>query len=251
MPDAALSSAADATGYSLSAAESSPPPSGAPLARAWRVPVARIFDDADMRLDASFFDPGIGGASEAAGSYPVDRLGDLADVTLPGIFERVWAADRNHGLPYLNATDLLPLFALGVPARERFLSLVSDTDIETLVVRKDWLLMTGSGTIGRVYHVPERLDGWAATHDLIRIVPKSPDLVGYLYAWLSTPNAQAQILRYTYGGQITHVTDRQISELPVPRLPRREAADIAKRVIDALETRERALRALSNAWIGE
>ena len=249
MPEAALSSAADSNDYGLPAAESSPSPVDAPSARVWIVPIARILDDADMRLDASFYDPGAGAIAGAAGSYPVDRLGDLADVTLPGIFERVWAADRDHGLPYLNATDLLPLFALGVPAQERYLSHASNTDIAALAVRKDWLLMTSSGTIGRVYRVPERLDGWAATHDLIRIVPKSADLVGYLYAWLSTPGAQAQIRRYTYGGQITHVTDKQVSELPVPRLPRPEAANINKRVIDALEARERALRVLSNAWI--
>ena len=79
--------------------------------------------------------------------------------------------------------------------------------------------MTCSGTIGRVFYVPKRLDGWVATHDLIRIIPKGDSLAGYLYAWLSQPDAQTQILSHTHGGQIDHVTDKQVGTVLVPRLP--------------------------------
>lgn len=88
------------------------------------------------------------------------------------------ATDRKHGLPYLNATDLLSLMALGVPARQRYLSCETETDIDALVIREGMLLLTCSGTIGRVFYVPSRLDGWAATHDLIRIVPAQPEMAG-------------------------------------------------------------------------
>lgn len=133
-------------------------------------------------------------------------LHDLADLSLLNRFVRVYVADEKHGLPYLNAIDLLSLFAVGLPARQRFLSRTSDVDLKKLVIRRNWFLMTCSDTIGRVSHVPKRLDGWVATHDLIRIRPK-PGLVGYLFAWCMTGAARAQVLAHTHGGQIDHVTD--------------------------------------------
>lgn len=61
----------------------------------------------------------------------------------------------------------------------------SETDVEALIIQEGWLLMTCSGTIGRVFYVPKRLDGWAATHDLIRIVPYDKNITGFLLSWLT------------------------------------------------------------------
>ena len=108
--------------------------------------------------------------------------------------------------------------------------------------------MSCSGTIGRVFYVSERLDGWAATHDLIRIVPDKTEMVGYLYAYLSTPAAQSQILSHTHGGQIDHVTDAQVASILVPIRPQAEILSISLRVMKALHSREKALEALTDAW---
>ena len=217
-------------------------------AKNWSLSVDRVFAQDRMRFDASFFDPVVDAHVDSLEGYRTDRLSELANIVLPGRFERVWAIDDEHGKPYLNATDLLTLFSLGVPSQVRYLSPESDTDLDALLIREGWLLLTCSGTIGRVYHVPARLDGWAATHDLIRIIPKSPDMTGYLYAWCMTEVAQAQILSHTHGGQINHVTDEQVGELLVPRLHGHPAKRLNERVVDALADRERALNTLVNAW---
>ena len=121
-------------------------------------------------------------------------------------------------------------------------------NIEDLVVNEGWLLMTCSGTIGRVFYVSERLDGWAATHDLIRIIPNEPEMTGYLYAYLSTPAAQSQILSHTHGGQIDHVTHAQVAGILVPVRPQYEIESISTKVMDALRAREDAIKTLTNAW---
>lgn len=217
---------------------------------AWSVSVERILGDDTLRFDASHYDPAVDAVvgSLTATGLPLDRLSDLAELRLPGQFARIWARDAEHGIPYLNATDLLSLFALGTPAAApRFLSRESETDIESLVIRRGWILMTCSGTIGRVFAVPKRLDGWAATHDLVRIIPP-PGMAGYLYAWCSTPAARTQILSHTHGGQIDHVTEEQVSSLLVPRLPADRTQKIDRTVVDALEAREQALERLVAAW---
>lgn len=217
----------------------------------WSVSLADIFDNSGIRLDASHFNPqsaSIVSRLKKSG-IKLKRLSDLASVSLRGQFARIWAQDEQHGVRYLNATDMLSLLALGVPAGGlRFLSYATNTDIDALVVREGWLLMTCSGTIGRVFYVPRRLDGWVATHDMIRIIPNDYKMTGYLHAWLDTPSAQAQITTHTHGGQIDHVTDEQISEILVPVLGDEQIKVIHDTVMKALLAREEAIASLVTAW---
>ena len=220
------------------------------LVQSWSVSVEKIFADLRLRLDAPYYDPSVDRVAETLKDSGLElcRLDDLATVALPGKFARIWAKDADHGIRYVNATDLLSLLSLGIPSqRTRYLSTQSDTDIPSLIIRENWLLMTCSGTIGRVFHVPKRMDGWAATHDLIRIVSKS-DLTGYLFAWFYSPAAQTQILSHTHGGQIDHITDAQVSSMCVPLLPDKAVKAINGTVIKALQSREKALMKLANSW---
>lgn len=210
----------------------------------WMLSVDRIYDSNDLRFDAMYHNPAAVSETirrmKGSGS-DLERLGNLAEVRLPGQFERVWARDSDYGVPYLNATDLLNLFARGMPTGKlRYLSRESEVDFDALVVHQNMLLVTCSGTIGRVYHVPQRLDGWVATHDLIRVVTDD-DLSGYLYAWCLSPAAQIQILTPTHGAQIDHITDDQLSDILVPILPFRQVRAINAEVMAALVSRESAL----------
>lgn len=219
----------------------------------WTVSIEDIFGNSSIRLDASHYDPQAFTAMrrlEESG-FELKRLSDLASVELRGQFTRIWAQDEKYGVRYLNATDMLSLLALGVPAGGlRFLSHATETDVNSLLIREGWLLMTCSGTIGRIFYVPKRLDGWAATHDLIRIVPNDPNMTGYLHAWLETPLAQVQIMTHTHGGQIDHVTDRQVAEVLVPLLPEDQRKRINHDVMKALHAREEAIGVLTKAWSG-
>ena len=220
-----------------------------PSAPAWSLSIEGILEEHGLRLDAAHFDPEVTAIVSRLKESGLDlaRLGDLADLDLPGQFSRIWTQVPEHGVPYLNASDLLNLFALGRPHAQRFLSHETNTDLSALIIREGWLLMTCSGTIGRVFRVPKRLDGWAATHDLIRIKPRK-GMAGYLLAWCFTGAAQALILKDTHGGQIDHVTDKQVAELFVPILPESQIRAIDREVLRALATRERALKALACAW---
>lgn len=221
---------------------------------AWSVSIADIFANNDVRLDATHFDPGAAEAVQKLKQIGLERkpLTEFASLALPGQFARIWATDEDHGVPYFNATDMLSLLGLGVPAGgQRFLSYATNTNIDRLIVREGWLLMTCSGTIGRVFYVPKRLDGWAATHDLIRIIPNKSSMTGYLYAWLSAPMIQAQIFSHTHGGQIDHVTDEQVGSVLLPLLSSEEIKSINRKVMKALYSREKAIEILTNAWCSE
>ena len=209
----------------------------------WGVKASYIAEQGQVRMDAEHYDPRILENMEALESsgFELVELGDIAEVSLPSMFTRIWAQDEEYGIPYLNATDLMCYGALGKPSQKRFLSKASNVRIENLVLKKGMILLTCSGTIGRVFEVPAELDGWVGTHDIVRITPNDPLMKGYIRAFLSSTFAQTQILSHTHGGQIDHITDAQVRECLIPLIPEESRQRIARQMNRAEELREQAM----------
>lgn len=222
------------------------------LTQAWEIPLSEVIDNADLRLDATHCDRRKYIALEALQRSGLEHiaLGDVADVLLPGMFTRIWANDEEFGLPYINATNLMELFAVGTTARMRYLSFASDVNFDQLKIHANWILVTCSGTIGRVFAVPKRMEGWVATHDIIRVVPTGDIPFGYIYAFLSTRLAQLQILGFTHGGQIDHVTHHQLRQIRIPLLPDPQMQTIHEAVSSALGAREASLMTIAESLAG-
>ncbi|MEQ3678955.1 hypothetical protein [Pseudophaeobacter sp.] len=214
----------------------------------WGVSVSDIATQSGKRMDAEHYDPAVmeNTAQLSALGVPLAPLADFADVSLPSMFTRIWAQDSKYGIPYLNATDLMSYFALGVPAQERYLSRASNVKMAPLIVKKEMILVTCSGTIGRVFDVPPDLDGWAGTHDIVRITPHKPELKGFLRAYLASSFAQIQILSHTHGGQIDHVTGDQVASCMVPRLDYDAMLKISKSAAKADKMRSNGVKQMNN-----
>jgi type I restriction enzyme S subunit len=219
------------------------------LPRGWGVPVIDVVNQGQNRLDAEHYDPLVVENDRRLRSLGVELkpLSEFADVRLPSMFTRIWAKDDKYGVPYLNATDLMSYFALGIPAQERFLSHASAVNVAPLIVKSGMILITCSGTIGRVFDVPKALDGWAGTHDLVRIIPHDPSMKGFLRAYLTSQFAQIQILGHTHGGQIDHVTDDQVASCLVPVLDAATIKAISEIAVKADKMRSDALRLMQEA----
>jgi restriction endonuclease S subunit len=173
-------------------------------------------------------------------------LTEFAEVRLPGQFVRIWADSIEYGVPYVNASDLMSLATFGtLGEKTRYLSRVSEVDIDYLIIHEGWLGLSCSGTIGRVFYIPNRLEGWVATHDLIRVIPNQKKTAGFLYSYLFSPLAQSQILAHTYGGQIDHVTDEQIGNILVPELPTAKMDEIHEKTMRALRAREQGIQSIA------
>ena len=80
------------------------------------------------------------------------------------------------------------------------------------------ILVTSSGTLANTTFVPKHWDGWAMTHDIIRLVPANSEISGYLYAWLSSPYAHELINRFAYGAVVKHLEKEHILRVSVPLL---------------------------------
>jgi type I restriction enzyme S subunit len=219
------------------------------LPKGWSVPLTDVVGQRQVRLDAEHYDPLVIENNKRLQDlgFKLAPLSAFAEVRLPGMFTRIWAKDRQYGVPYINATDLMSYFALGVPAQARFLSHASEVRMENLIIHEGMILISCSGTIGRVFDVPKALDGCAGTHDIVRIIPHKAEQRGFLRAYLTSSLAQIQILSHTHGGQIDHVTDQQVGSCLVPVLPESAVKQISNLADKADAMRAQGLALLETA----
>ena len=195
------------------------------------------------RLDASYHVPVVReiAAHLRAHAAEVATVGDKRvskAVILPGRFKRVYV-EEGYGKVFLGGKQLGELD----PSNKKFLSVLHHEKriADELTLRENMTIVTCSGTIGRVALVGRHWDGWTASQHIMRIVPLSPDIAGYLYVWLSSEWAKPLILRNSYGAVIDEISDEQLAAVPVPLL----ANAVCQSEINGLALRASALRSES------
>lgn len=135
-------------------------------------------------------------------------------VILPGRFKRVYV-DRKHGVPFFGGKQLLQL----TPSNVKYISRTHHAkNIVQLTVQENMCVISRSGTIGKVNIIPKHWDGWSMSEHIIRIVPSSNEIAGYIYAWLSSPYCKMLILRNSYGAVIDELSDVQVGNIRIPIL---------------------------------
>lgn len=185
----------------------------------------------EYRLDASYYVPAADRITEHLRRHAgeLTMIGDSRvskDVVLPGRFKRVYV-EEGRGRVFIGGKQLGQLDPYG----KKYLSNVHHGDriSKQLELHENDVLVTCSGTIGKVAMVGRHWDGWAASQHIIRVVPANPDIAGYLYLFLSTGYARMLIARNTYGSVIDEVDDRQIRGVPFPLL---QDASVQRRIND-------------------
>ncbi len=118
--------------------------------------------------------------------------------------------------------------------------------IQALRVRHGDLLVTRSGTIGRVTYVTRRLLDAIVSDDMIRIRINNEAIRLYVYAYLQSFAGQDQMLKNEYGAVQQHLEARHVAGIVIPVPP--DWADIdsligsTRAAIDAREQLEDNLR---------
>lgn len=172
------------------------------------------------RLDASFHAPIVGRIIEHLKAHAAE-VTTVADnrisraVVLPGRFKRVYV-DEGHGRIFIGGKQIGELD----PSNKKYLSNIHHADriSNELELRENMTLITRSGTIGNVALVPKHWENWIASEHVIRIIPASVDIAGYLNIFLASDFGQELIKRNTYGAVVDEIDDKQVREVPVPLL---------------------------------
>jgi type I restriction enzyme S subunit len=196
-------------------------------------------EDMKMRFDASYHDPIVGYIEDKLKQCKCDlkRLRDnMGEIFIPGRFKRIYV-DPQHGIPLLSGKQVAQI----KPYDLKYISTKVTRNIEDWMVKAGWVLVTCSGTIGRIALVPKEWDGWTVSQHALRIVPNK-DVVsnGFLAAFLLSEYGQQQILAKTYGGVVDELAEEDMRDILVP-LPTRDVQEnIGKLVVEAYQLRETA-----------
>ena len=197
----------------------------------------------NLRLDCSYHTPETATILSIIHSTAkeVKRIGDkeISDkIILAGRFKRTYVDDKN-GIPFFGGKQLLELS----PSNIKYLSKDQHGSRITkeLYLKENMVAVTCSGTIGKVNIIPRHWENWALNQHVMRIVPATKDIAGYIYCWLNTDYAYQLIVRNTYGAVVDEIDDRHLSQVEIPLLKNEsKQKEINDKVLEANELRYQA-----------
>lgn len=136
-------------------------------------------------------------------------------VILPGRFKRVYV-EEGYGRVFIGGKQLGELD----PTNKKYLSLAQHSSrIEKqLALHENMTVITCSGTIGKVALVGKHWENWAANQHIIRVVPASKEIAGYISVFLSSEYGYHLITRYTYGSVVDEIDDNHVRDIAFPLL---------------------------------
>jgi type I restriction enzyme, S subunit len=184
--------------------------------KTFSVPLNAIND----RLDPSYHVPVAGAIIDYLldNAEKVISLGNsiiCEGIVHPERFKRVYVNDGD-GVTFFGGKGLLSID----PAGKKSISASKHAkQITGLILKENMILVTRSGTIGKVNIVPKHWHGWIATDDLIRLIIKNPEsMSGYIYVWLQSDYGKILLKRLVYGSVVDHIEVEHIAQVPVPFL---------------------------------
>ncbi|MCD7762424.1 MAG: restriction endonuclease subunit S [Lachnospiraceae bacterium] len=197
------------------------------------------------RLEASVFDVDARQARRIVedGKYPATMVcgeSGLASAYTRGRFKRIWV--EKSDFPIYQPSTILDI----KPTPDGYISSRTKVNIDSLRVSKGQILMTCSGTIGKVAYVSDTLDNLIFSHDLLRIDCKDPVDAGYLYAYFKTEVGNKILTTNMYGAVISHIEAEHLQMVPIPVAP-----FTIREKINELVVQSYALRDESNALVDE
>jgi type I restriction enzyme M protein len=180
--------------------------------------------------------------------FEIHRLADLGLVFNGPRFKRPYAeigVTEGPGIrKYFTGTALTQLNSDNVKyLDESVANKQTKAHLDKLTIYKGYILISDSGTLGRVTYALEQHDGHIATNNLIRVVIKDLALRGYVYQFLKSEVEQSLMLKNAYGTNQEHLEPDVIGEIPIP-VPKSKAVieEIGAKVINSIEELEASIK---------
>lgn len=205
-----------------------------------------IFEDSTHRIDAWYWDPNKNNIAKkieesvCGDVKEIVRLGDLVvdhGIFYPGRHKRNYVEPGEGSVPFYSGTQILQVRPFDIkyqpkdyaPARKHF-------------VEKDWILITRSGSTGRVVMVTDSMAGTMVTEHVIRVIcDKNIIDPCYVYAYLATEEIGKVLLeKGIYASVVDHITPDFVATIPIPRLAPEKEKEIADRVREDEQKRDEA-----------
>jgi len=204
------------------------------------VPVHWV-NEGEKRLDAGFYAQDVIAAriliEKVSKHLDIQSIRDFSNqIFWPGRFKRHYVSKKD-GEPFLMPSEVF----MFLPKPTKYI-INYPSEVK---IKKNWLLITRSGTIGRILIATKYLENFVLSDDLIRIIPKGNNH-GFLYAYLNTWIGQAFLTKDQYGATVKHIEPHHVANIPIPRIPDLEE-EINRKIFEAHKLREEAQELLLKA----
>ena len=213
----------------------------------------KVREDDSVRIDAWYWDPNKNELAKklmdySGGEIPeIVNLGDLVvdkGIFYPGRHRRNYVRRTNNSLPFLSGTQILQIRPFDIKYQPKDYS-----PAKNHVVEKDWILITRSGSTGRVVIVGADLAGSMITEHAIRVIVDS-GLIDpyYVYAYLASERVGKVLMeKGIYASVVDHISPAFVSTIPIPRLGPEKEKEIADSARNAEKKRVAASREMRTA----
>ncbi len=206
--------------------------------------------ESDLRLNASFYRPVHRDLKESLDrkakrrGWQVSTIGEITTrIFYPTRFKRSYVDAGTDSIPFYGGSQISQL----IPTSDKFLSRTAK-NIDDLIVREGWILVTRSGTTGIVSSVPRAWDGIAMSEHVIRIVPNGIVSPEYIETYLRSSVGQSLLAAGIFGSVIDEITPEHIASIPIPLLgDSQQARVITKLMCDAQQARNAAIENIDRA----
>jgi len=207
------------------------------------VPVHWI-NEGEKRLDAGFYAQDVIKArvllEKVSRKVKVEKLIDLVnDMFMPAL--KITIPFYDKGEDYLTQSEV----EFFLPKARKKVNVNKIENVDRWKVKSGYLLISQSGTIGRVTIVTKYLERFIISPNPIRIVVDE-SLRGYIYAFLSSWIGQALIKSPKYGITVKHILPHHLHNIPIPHIPDLEE-EINRKIFEAHKLREEAQELLLKA----
>ena len=181
----------------------------------------------EKRLDVKYYDPEYFKLWAMLGEHVLKRLGDLAEI-VKGISIPA-SKYRDEGLPYIRISN----FARGGLDLSEAVRISGKglKNIARAQLQGGEILISITGTIGKVAIVPEYAKGAIASSDIAIIKPRVSTIsTFYLYHILASDLVEEQIKRVTMGQVIPRINLADLRSILIPIFPQSRQKEIEHEV---------------------
>lgn len=158
-----------------------------------------------------------------------------------GRFKRIYIDKK--GIPIFQPSQILEIY----PKPYKFISEFTDTDINALKVKKGQILLSCSGTIGKVSIVTAKLNEQVFSHDLIRINSINENEIGYIYTYLLSDIGNTILVTNNYGAVIKHIEPEHLENVPIPNPSKEIKEKIHNLIMTSFDLRDQANELIDQA----
>lgn len=174
----------------------------------------------DNRFDGSYHVPIVKVIEEHLheNAREVTTVGDSRiskAVILPSHFKRIYVQE-GEGTVFIGGKNLYSLD----PNDKKYLApgQYSEKLRKNMIITENMIIISAKGSPGKVVIAPTHWNGWFISSNLIKIVPASKEISGYLYCFLASPYGQILMERQIYGAVVDIFEPIHINNVAIPVL---------------------------------